>query len=297
VIPVCGPESFLFAVVRDQSGIFTEFLLCRVVCTINSSNSRDVGQYTPGVLRLQISFPERYPEVPPLITFSTDIFHPLVVPLTTHTFSSGAVDAIGTVSASDDQRLPSGAFSLRDGFPNWFRQSRRAGDSWNGSRRVSDNNEVDQKDVAAVTLDEGQNSQPALNCSIVTALAYLRSSFEEPEILDNLPLEAAANPGAWHAWRSYRGLPKAASRAVSPAQGEAGKGPMTQKQPGDWNWEGVFEKRVKSGIEASIGDAVLFGSSRPGAQGNDTIRFRKLDDEQLNAIKDEMVVGEAPARR
>jgi hypothetical protein len=297
VIPVCGLESFLFAVVRDRSEIFTESLLCRVVCTINSSNGRDVGQYAPGVLRLQISFPERYPKVPPLITFSTDIFHPLVVPLTTYTFSSGAVDAIGTVSASDDQRLPSGAFSLRDGFPNWFQQPRRARDSWNGSKQVSGNNEVGQKDVPAVTSEEGQNSLSTLNYSIVTALAYLKSSFEEPEILDNLPLEAAANPGAWHAWRSYRGLPKAASRAVSPAQGEAGKGPMTQKQPGDWNWEGVFEKRVKSGIEASISDAVLFGSSRPGVQGNDMIRFRKLDDEQLNAIKDEMMVGEAPARR
>jgi hypothetical protein len=286
----------LFAVVRDQSRIFHESLLCRVVCTINSSNSWDVGQYAPGVLRLQISFPEHYPEAPPLITFSTDIFHPLVVPLTTYTFSSGGVDAIGTVSASDDQRLPSGAFSLRDGFPNWFRQSRRAGDSQNGSRRVSAN-EVGQKDVAVVTSEERQNSQPTFTCSIVKALAYLRSSFEEPEILDNLPLEAAANPGAWHAWRSYRGLPKVASRAVSPAQGEAGKGLMMQKLPGDWNWEGVFEKRVKSGIEASISDAVLFGSSRPGAQGHDTIRFRKLDDEQLNAIKDEMMVGEARARR
>jgi Ubiquitin-conjugating enzyme len=297
VIPVCGPASFLFAVVRDQFGIFTESLLCRVVCTINSSNDRDVGQYAPGVLRLQISFPERYPEVPPLITFSTDIFHPLVVPLTTYTFSSGAVDAIGTVSASDDQRLPSGAFSLRNGFPDWFRQSMRAGDSRNGSRRVSSNNEVGQNDVAAATSEEEPNSQPTLNCSIVNALAYLRSSFEEPEILDNLPLEAAANPGAWHAWRSYRGLPKAASRAVSPAQGEAGKGPMAQKQPGDWNWEGVFEKRVKSGVESSISDAVLFGSSRLGAQGNDTIRFRKLDDEQLNAIKDEMMAGEVWTRR
>jgi hypothetical protein len=92
-------------------------------------------------------------------------------------------------------------------------------------------------------------------------------------------------------------LPKAVPRAVSPAQGEAGKGPMTQKQPGDWNWEGVFEKRVKSGIEASISDAVLFGSSRPGAQGNDAIRFRKLDDEQLDAIKGEMMVGGSAGRK
>jgi hypothetical protein len=174
----------------------------------------------------------------------------------------------------------------------------RAGDSRNSSRRVSSNNEIVQKDAGAAASGEEQNPESALNGSIVKVLAYLRSSFEEPEVLDNLPLEAAANPGAWHAWRSYRGLPKAASRAVNPAQGEAGKGPtMMQKQPGDWNWEGVFEKRVKGAIEVSISDAVLFGSSRPGAQGNDTIRFRKLDDEQLNAIKDEMMVGKARAGR
>jgi hypothetical protein len=215
----------------------------------------------------------------------------LVVPLTTYTFSTGAVDAIGTVSATDDQRLPSGAFSLRNGFPNWFERYRRLGGSRNGSRRVSGNSELGQDDVVTVSLEGAQISQPTQDCSVVKALAYLKSSFEEPQILDNMRLEAAANPGAWHAWRSFRGLPKAASRAVSPAQDGARKGPAAQKQPGDWNWEGVFEKRVKSGIEASISDAVLFGSARPGPQVNETIRFRKLDEEQLEAVKDEMLSG------
>ena len=178
---------------------------------------------------------------------------------------------------------------MRNGFPNWFGQSRRAGGSRGDSRRVSGNNEEVKNDLPTTISVEEQDLQLTQNCSIARALAYLKLSFEEPEILDNLPLEAAANPGAWHAWRSYQGLPKAASRAVSPAQEEAGKVPLAQKQPGDWNWEGVFEKRVKSGIEASISDAVLFGSARPGAQGNETIRFRKLDEEQLDAIKDEMM--------
>jgi hypothetical protein len=46
---------------------------------------------------------------------------------------------------------------------------------------------------------------------------------------------------------------------------------------------------VKTGIEASVSDAVLFGSARLAYQGNETIRFRKLDEEQLVAIKEEMV--------
>ena len=260
------------------------------------SDSWDTGPYVPGVLRLHISFPDLYPDVPPLITFSTDIFHPLVVPLTTYTFSTGTVDAIGTVSATDDQRLPSGAFSLRHGFLEYFERTRRAGDKGNGSRRVSDTSEAGQSDAETVSLEGARTSQPNQNCSVVDALTYLKSSFEDPEILDDLPLEAAANPGAWHAWRSYRGLPKAPSRAMSPAQDEAAKGPMAQKQPGDWNWEGVFEKRAKSAIEASISDAVLFGSARAGAQVNDTIKFSKLDEEQLASIKDEMMAETVRAK-
>jgi hypothetical protein len=253
------------------------------------SDSRGTGIYAPGVLRLQISFPDLYPDVPPLIAFSTDIFHPLVVPLTTYTFSTGAVDAIGTVSATDDQRLPSGAFSLRHGFPSWFERPRQAGDSRSGSRHVIGNSELSRGDAAIIHPEAAEILLQTQHCSVVKALAYLKSSFEDPKVLDELPLEAAANPGAWHAWRSYRALPKVASRAVSPAQGGAGKAFATQKQPGDWNWEGVFEKRVKTGIEASASDAVLFGSTRSGYQGNETIRFRKLDEEQLVSIKEEML--------
>ena len=218
------------------------------------------------------------------------------MPLTTYTFSAGAVDAIGTVSATDDQRLPSGAFSLRNGFPRWFRQSHLAGDIQNSSMRVSGNRETDQDDIATIGMNGEQIPRPTQNFSIVRALAYLKTSFEDPGILDNLPLEAAANPGAWHAWRSYRGLPKSASRAVSPARGEAGIVSVSQKQPGDWNWEGVFEKRVENAIEASISDPILFGSARPGAQGSETIRFRKLDEEELDAIREEMVHGRIGAR-
>ena len=213
------------------------------------------------------------------------------MPLTTHTFSTGAIDVIGTVSATDEQRLPSGAFSLRNGFPGWFGQARWADDSRNASRRVSDNSEANQKDLATARIEGQHNPPPTQNFLVVRALAYLKASFEDLEILDNLPLEVAANPGAWYAWRSYRGLPKEASRAASPAQEEAGKMPKAQKQPGDWNWEGVFEKRVGSAIGASISDPVLFGSSRPGALGSEMIRFRKIDEEHLDVIREDIVAA------
>ena len=295
--PVSGPESSSFAKVSGQFGssltlVYEAFWHHSPCLTFGI-----VGPYAPGVLRLQISLPDLYPDIPPLITFSTDIFHPLIVPLTTYTFSTGVVDVLGTVSATDNQRLPSGAFSLRNGFPHWFRQSSRAGDSQGDSRRVSGNIKGGQDDVAPILSEGEQDSQLTRDCSIVKALAYVKSSFENPEILDNLQLEAAANPGAWHAWRSFRRLPKAASRTVSPARDEAREVSTEQKQPGDWNWEGVFEQRVKSGIEASISDAVLFGSARPGAQGSETIRFRKLDEEQLDAIKSDMMAAARLASR
>lgn len=77
------------------------------------------GAYAPAVLRFQIHFPESYPQLPPLITFASDIFHPLVTPLTTYMYTTDIQDN-GTVSATDDERLPPGGFSLRHGFPDWF---------------------------------------------------------------------------------------------------------------------------------------------------------------------------------
>lgn len=58
------------------------------------------------------------------MTFATDIFHPLITPLTTYTYTTNIQDN-GTVSATDEERLPPGGFSLRHGFPAWFGRSSR----------------------------------------------------------------------------------------------------------------------------------------------------------------------------
>lgn len=90
------------------------------------------GPYGKAILRFQISFPPSYPNLPPLVTFSTDMFHPLITPLTTYMYTTDIHDS-GTVSATDDERLPPGGFSLRHGFPGWFGRGSR--DS--GSRKSS----------------------------------------------------------------------------------------------------------------------------------------------------------------
>ena len=42
------------------------------------------------------------------------------------------------------------------------------------------------------------------NITNVEVLRYVRSAFTDDMVLDSVPLEAAGNPGAWHAWRAHR---------------------------------------------------------------------------------------------
>jgi hypothetical protein len=96
--------------------------------------------------------------------------------------------------------------------------------------------------------------------AISEVLAYIKSTFEDPSILDRLSLKAAGNSGAWYAWQSYRGFSKNTSRAISPAHDDRSNSPASGSHalPSDWNWEGVWENRVQSGIENSLSDPVLF---------------------------------------
>ncbi|KAG8879891.1 hypothetical protein FRB97_001309 [Tulasnella sp. 331] len=38
------------------------------------------GYYASSILQFRIEFPQRYPELPPTVHFTTDVFHPLVLP-------------------------------------------------------------------------------------------------------------------------------------------------------------------------------------------------------------------------
>lgn len=287
-----------------------------------------IGPYASAILRFHIRFPPSYPDLPPLVTFTTDIFHPLIVPLTTYTFSTGSSNE-DPVSATDEERLPPGGFSLRHGFPHWFgRAQRTAANSVAMSRNVSgsasgeakadsadagskpagegDNNSGDnpQSDPATPstpkkkTGDDANTTSPSRasdtqkdtpsrvspapaagpyqetqkTVTVVELLNYIRSTFDDETVLDSLPLEAAGNQGAWHAWRAHRRTVKGLKRESKGTDTPDGKkGTPQARPPGEWNWEGVWAKRVQSCIEASQSDAILFGNARGG--GDDTVSF------------------------
>ncbi|KAH7135877.1 ubiquitin-conjugating enzyme/RWD-like protein [Dendryphion nanum] len=259
------------------------------------------GPYAPAVLRFQISFPPTYPTLPPLVTFSTDVFHPLLTPLTTYTYTTGSSDT-DTVSATDEERLPPGGFSLRHGFPQWFGRARRSAAS---SRNVSGSGVasptqshtpiLSESREAAVGLTEFQLAAagPGREVTIVKVLEYIRSTFSEESVLDSISIEAAANPGAYHAWRTYRAdallsaqqMPASNVTSSDTASTTTIRGPVNStlgrnRRPGEWNWEGVWEERVKKAVRASLSEPSLFG-----AGGDDIIRFRDSDDESLNIMK------------
>lgn len=240
------------------------------------------------------------------MTFSTDIFHPLVTPLTTYMYTTDIQDN-GTVSATDEERLPPGGFSLRHGFPDWFGRGRRSrvtsgsgtapagagtGTS-SGAGQASGSGGIAFAQTPPRSTAGSTQSTPASKASpagppgymqtgrreisTYDVLRYIRSTFDDEEVLDSVPLEAAGNPGAWHAWRTHqRQLGKGAKEggaAGSPAAGGEGAGesgaplkPVAStssmaRRPGEWNWEGVWEERVKKGIAASLSEPVMFGSA------------------------------------
>jgi hypothetical protein len=254
------------------------------------------GPYSPAILRFQVSFPSPFPTASPLITFSSDIFHPLLTPLTTYTYTTSTSD-VDTVSATDDERLPPGGFSLRHGFPQWFGRSK---DRISGSR-------VSSGSTASPTT----TSTPAM----YEVLDYLRSAFTDEAFLDSVPLEAAANSGAYHAWKTHRARETSIDLTNSPSQREDGNprsaSPLSPRlemptsgrtrRPGEWNWEGVWEERVKRGVQNSLAEPVLFGAAAGGDDivrkssswfciftNSQQIRFSDLESESLQSIKQQM---------
>ena len=103
---------------------------------------------------------------------------------------------------------------------------------------------------------------------ILKVLHYLKQAFDDENTLDNLPLKAAGNPGAWKAWQAHRkprrpkiksvpssivGKDKSQEKSNSQAQRK------TAEVPDEWNWDGVWQERIRKGVDATISEPVLFG--------------------------------------
>lgn len=245
------------------------------------------GPYAPAVLRFQVAFPAGYPALPPLVTFSTDVFHPLLTPLTTYTYTTAAAHVDTTVSATDEERLPPGGFSLRHGFPHWFGRAQKSlPNSCNTSRGaltpsrcVTSGNPV--SDQVSDQIAPASSLGPS-HVSMVSVLEYIQSTFHDASVLDALPLEAAANPGAYHAWRTYRGLASQTRFSSHDEKAVTENSTLSRnRRPGAWNWEGVWEDRVRKAVKASLSEPVLYGTHA----GEDIIHFCNNSGEVLEKIR------------
>jgi hypothetical protein len=237
------------------------------------------------------------------MTFSTDIFHPLVVPLTTYTFSASPIDASSTVGASGEGRLPPGAFSLRYGFPDWFASTAAEGISDDSQAQIlrkepsTPDVDIPIPNVRVPTAEIDRNNL------LLELVHHIQDAFEKDALLDNMPVEVAGDPSAWHAWRAHRGLARDMT-PKSPTLKYKDGAPSSPKNPGEWKWDGVWESRVSNGIASSINDATLFGSAgggraargsmdfattdprqRMAAVADRQIRFAKLDDQRSEELK------------
>lgn len=232
----------------------------------------------------------------------------------------------GTVSATDEERLPPGGFSLRHGFPSWFgRGTRKPTERVNseslqtpvrGSRSGAGLGSPESGTASSVSPASGKRSvhgelpRRKSNVGMYEVLRYIRSTFDDGDILDLIPLAAAGNPGAWHAWRTHRiksgniqvsvdskersnwhdGLSDDGSTTSSEVRAPEGYQRLaggtstlsTARRPGEWNWDGVWEFRVKKGVDASVSDAVLFGNTPV----DDLFRFLHIQDDEIQSIRE-----------
>ncbi|KAI9883407.1 MAG: hypothetical protein M1823_004824 [Watsoniomyces obsoletus] len=199
-----------------------------------------------------------------MIRLSTDIFHPLVRPATTSSNISSGIDDSNRRTEED---LPVGGLSLRHGFPNWF-----PSDLTSGKADLEGSSTAILQDGSRAGLGSKNSSS---SHSMIDVLCYLRSAFDSEDVLDSIPLSAAVNPGAWHAWQAYRRKQRPLPRASA----------VPGDQPSQWNWAGVWEERVRRGVKNSTSDAALY--ARSGA-ANDLIHFWKAESEELDIIKDDI---------
>ncbi|KAI9786545.1 MAG: hypothetical protein M1816_007869 [Peltula sp. TS41687] len=264
------------------------------------------GPYCSAVLRFEVSFSVAYPLRPPHITFSTEIFHPLVAPSTTHSYSTGSIDN-GKGSVTDGYQLLPGGFSLQHGFPRWFAVGEHDGAAAGQNSASMLAGEAPPEDSSGAELLYGKRSEilsSTSTLSIIDVLRYVRSTFDTEEVLDSVPLAAAGNSSAWHAWQAHRrkdGVGKGSQpmgfRRVDRTgerngvqETRSGETPARRgATAADWNWEGVWEERVRRGIMNSNADSALYRNS--GGNGYDLIHFLNMEPEMQAKVEEEIMLN------
>lgn len=187
--------------------------------------------------------------------------------------------------------MPPGGFSLKYAFPDWFGEEFSENDKSSrpfdlrtdhlrlhgvpsnnndGSPRLSSlgadlkNGETEN----SLSLGSRVSSAQLIHPSIYHVLKHLKASFEDESVLDSLPLEAAVSSGAWHAWAAHSRTAgsKTASDSLKGAanshmikSGRSESNSVRKAPTSDWNWDGVWVKRVKASVEASISEPMLYG--------------------------------------
>ena len=116
--------------------------------------------------------------------------------------------------------------------------------------------------IGNVSTRPRRTAQPSRLIKFTEVLEYMKCAFDNENVLDTLPLEAAGNSGAWKAWRAYRKSNETDGKLVDSV-------PSLQKQD-EWSWDGVWEERVRKGIDASIAESTLYGGT---SSGDDLVSF------------------------
>lgn len=201
-----------------------------------------LGPYQGAVLRFTTVFGQT---MPPSIIFQTEIFHPLVTPLTLNTSAPDSLSENQTASSFTENRSLPGAFCLKHGFPEYIPVKRQT------------------------------SSMPPDFCSEL--LLYTRSVFEEAAVLDSIPIECVGDRNAWLAWRSHRSLPLSSSQLKAEAVDEKG---VLIRRADQWDWRGIWKGRVTRGIAASVNDSSLYARG----SNSGLIRFSKLNREEAESV-------------
>lgn len=200
----------------------------------------------------------------------------------------------GTVSATDEERLPPGGFSLRHGFPSWFSRGGRGSRPPTSGQQTTPAGTPPSESAPEVSSGSAINAERSgtsgKEVTVYEVLRYIRSTFDDEDVLDSIPMESAGNSGAWNAWRAHQ--VKKGKIKPAPVADENGawhdgldedekalkaKQNLLVKQPGEWNWEGVWQVRVKKGIDNSLSEPMLFGNMVPGDDLVSTSLFHAFD--------------------